>query len=194
MRSWMCRESGVGRCRTVGRCVGRSGSPSIEMPSPPCGLVAEKRQQLPVPVSGLRPKGRTERVGRSFLFLFPVPWDRLSWRRSAAPCFPLPNSPAHTALRFVWFPGPTEPSDWPCFLKKQFRRTILGSLLIPVNATPGGLSCFGARSAWQLMEGFQKTLGSFWVPRGRERAPPTLASIDWTNPTPGAALYKSLQP
>jgi hypothetical protein len=95
-------------------------------------------------------------------FFFPVPpWDRLSWALGGAlrPLVFLCPTPLPTALRFVWFPGPTEPSDWPCFLKKQFRRTILGSLLIPVNATPGGLSCFGARSAWQLRAScFQQAL------------------------------------
>lgn len=93
----MCRRVVACRCRTC-----RFVSPSIEMPSPPCGSALLWLLRLGNDsTSGLRSKGRNERVGRSFLFLFarpvrsPVP---VSLEGALRPLVFLPSAPKNPLL------------------------------------------------------------------------------------------------
>jgi hypothetical protein len=92
-------------------------------------------------------------------------WKALLVAALAAPCFP-PKSPVHSTL----VPGPTEPGNWPFFLDEQFRRTIIGPLLIPATATPGRLKQFldwTSLAAWRA-RGFQQAI--LGLQRACERA------------------------
>lgn len=91
--------------------------------------------------------------GRASGQIFPFPLSpvcrgiscRFGRRFFWAPCFP----PQNSLPMALGSPGPTEPGHWPFAHKKQFRRTIIGPLLIPAHATPGGLNRFWTARAWQ---------------------------------------------
>jgi hypothetical protein len=100
-------------------------------------------------------------------------WKALLVAALAAPCFP-PKSPVHSTL----VPGPTEPGNWPFFLDEQFRRTIIGPLLIPATATPGrlkqfldwtSLAAWRARGFQQAILGLQRACESTTAPTRRSR-------------------------
>jgi hypothetical protein len=167
-----CQESVVSRCRPETRGVSMQCSNPIACTCfclsrgcPHHPLVAERRT-----VGGLRTSKGEKQVGRSFLFPFsPVPRHLLAALEggaSGAPCFRVPKSPAHGTL----VPGPTEAGHWPSFFEVQFQRTIIGPLLIPASATPGGLSPSWTGDAWQ--GGGDRPASSFGC-QSRESTAPT---------------------